>query len=53
MTKSKTKTKVILMKPINSSKTIILAYKVSEYMSIAIQSKTLKTRTITLFSNIF
>ena len=33
MTKSKTKTKVILMEPINSSKTIILANKISKYMS--------------------
>ena len=44
MTKSKTKTKVILMEPINLSKTIILANKISKYV-IAVQPKTLKTGT--------
>ena len=33
MTKSKNKTKVILMEPINALKTIILANKISKYMS--------------------
>ena len=42
MTKTKTKAKVILTEPINLSKTIILANKISKYMSQLFNLKFLK-----------